>query len=121
MNRHHRDNMAPVSAGVFFCDKIQREIKGGNNAMPIWKLEPVDPTADHWRCSTWFGTVFIRAKDELAAREMVQNAYGVAPAVTPPGAETPLLPWIHDLISTCEQVEDSAYDTDGPDEILSPE
>jgi len=88
--------------------------------MPIWKLEPVDPMADHWRRSTWAATVFIRAKDELAAREMVQNAYGVAPAVTP-GAETPLLPWIHDLISTCEQVEDSAYDTDGPDEILSPE
>ena len=96
--------------------------------MPIWKLEPVDPMADHWRRSTWGATVFIRAKDELAAREMAQNAYGVAaggfagtlPAVTP-GAETPLLPWVHDLISTCEQVEDSEYDTDGPDEILSAE
>ena len=79
--------------------------------------------ADHWRRSTWGGTVFIRAKDELAAREMAQNAYGFAAggfAGLPPGAETPLLPWVHDLISTCEQVEDSEYDTDGPDEILSP-
>ena len=92
--------------------------------MPIWKLEPVDPTEDHWRRSTWGATVFIRAKDELAAREMAQNAYGVAVggfAGLPPGAQTPLLPWEHDLISTCEQVEDSEYDTDGPDEILSPE
>ena len=46
--------------------------------MPIWKLEPVDPMEDHWRRSTWGATVFIRAKDELAAREMAQNAYGVA-------------------------------------------
>ena len=53
--------------------------------MPIWKLEPVAPTADHWRCSTRFGTVFVRAKDELAARGMVQNAYEVAPAVTSGG------------------------------------
>jgi hypothetical protein len=79
---------------------------------------------DHWRLSTWGATVFIRAKDELAAREMAQNAYGVAvggfAGTLPPGAETPLLPWEHDLISTCEQVEDSEYDTDGPDEILSP-
>jgi hypothetical protein len=56
---------------------------------------------------------------------MAQNAYGVAAGgfagTLPPGAETPLLPWGHDLISTCEQVEDSEYDTDGPDEILSPE
>ena len=93
--------------------------------MPIWKLEPVDPMEDHWRRSAWGATVFIRAKDELAARGMAQNAYGVAAGgfagTLPPGAETPLLPWEHDLISTCEQVEDSEYDTDGPDEILSPE
>ena len=88
--------------------------------MPIWKLEPADPTADHWRGSKWRASVFIRAKDELAARSMAQNAFGIAPRLVP-GAETPLLPWVHDWISTCEQVEDSEYDGKGPDDILGPE
>ncbi len=88
--------------------------------MPIWKLEPLDLAADHWRCSTWVGIVFIRAKDELAARGMVQNAFGIA-AEKLPGVEVPLMPWVHDSISTCEQAKDSEYDGEGPDDILGPE
>ena len=88
--------------------------------MPIWKLEGTDPTANHWRCSKWVGTVFIRAKDELTARGMAQSAYGIA-AEKLPGAEVPLMPWVHNWISTCEQVRDSEYDEDGPDDILGPE
>lgn len=88
--------------------------------MPIWKLEAVDPTANHWRCSKWVGTVFIRAKDELAAREIAQSAYGIV-AEKIPGLETPQIPWVHDWISACEQVGDSEYDADGPDDILGPE
>jgi len=87
--------------------------------MLIWKLEPADPTADHWRCSKWVGTLFIRAKDEFAARGMAQNAFGIVAEMLP-GLD-PQLPWLHDWISNCEQVEDSEYDADGPDEILSPE
>ncbi len=88
--------------------------------MPIWKLEAVDPTVDHWRCSKWVGTVFIRAKDELGARGMAQMAYGID-AEQLPGGEVPLMPWVHEGISACEQVEDSEYDVDGPDVILGPE
>ena len=88
--------------------------------MPIWELEAVDPTVDHWRCSKWVGTVFIRAKDELGARGMAQLAYGIV-AEKLPGKEVPLMPWVHEWISTCEQVEDSEYDVDGSDVILGPE
>ncbi len=87
--------------------------------MPIFKLEPVDPTEDHWRCSKWVGTLFIRAKDELAARGIAQDAFGIV-AEKLPGLD-PQLAWPHDWISTCEQVEDSEYDAEGPDDILGPE
>ena len=88
--------------------------------MPIWKLEPADPTVDHWRCSTWLAAVFIRANDELAARGMAQSAFGIVPG-KPLGPVVPLMPWVHEWIATCEQVEDSEYKVDGPDEILGPE
>ncbi len=80
--------------------------------MPIWKLEPVDPTLDHWRRSTWVATVFVRANSELVAREVAQSAFG---------AEVPSMPWVHEWIFTCERVEDSEYDEEGPDDILGPE
>ena len=87
--------------------------------MTIWKLEPTDPTADHWRGSKWVGTVFLRAKDELAARKMAQSAYGIMAEMLP-GLE-PLIPWLHERITTCEQAGDSEYDAEGPDDILGPE
>ena len=88
--------------------------------MPIWKLEPDDLTADHWRCSKWVGTLFIRAKDELTARKMADSAFAITPELVP-GTETPLIPWDYEWVSTCEQVGDSEYDEDGPDDILGPE
>ena len=31
------------------------------------------------------------------------------------------IPWDYNWICACEQVEDSEYDTEGPDDILGPE
>ena len=88
--------------------------------MPIRELEPVDPTVDHWRRNTWVAAVFVRANNELVAREVAQSAFGIA-AEKPPSAEAPSMPWVNEWISTCERVEDSEYDEEGSDDILGPE
>ena len=88
--------------------------------MGIWKLEPVNPSEVHWRASTYVGPVIVRAPDEIKARWVAVEAFGIA-AEKLPGAEVPLLPWTYSWIVTCVQLEDSGFDKEGPDVILGPE
>ena len=88
--------------------------------MPTWKLEPVNPGEDHWRASTYVGPVIVRAPNEVKARGLAADAFGIA-AEKPPGAKVPLLPWVHSWLVTCVRLENSAFDEEGPDTILGPE
>ncbi len=88
--------------------------------MPIWKLEPVNPDEHHWRASTYVGPVIVRAPDEATAGSVAANAFGIA-AEKPPGAEVPLLPWVHSWLVTCVRLENSDFDEEGPEAILGPE
>ncbi len=85
--------------------------------MPIWKLEPVNPKDHHWRASKYNGRVFIRAPDELRARDIATSAFNIL-AEHFGGSETPSQPWIH--FATCTHVERSDFDGEGPDTILGP-
>ncbi len=85
--------------------------------MPIWKLEPVTPKNNLWVASKYDGHVFIRAPDELRARHIATDAFGITPQHFG-GSETPLQPWIHS--ATCTPVENSDFDEEGPDRILGP-
>ena len=88
--------------------------------MPIWKLEPVNPAEHHWRASAYVGPVFIRAQDELAARTLAGNAFGIA-AEMASGAEVPLLPWVHTHLVIVTEVNHSAFEGDGPEMLLGPQ
>jgi hypothetical protein len=88
--------------------------------MPIWKLEPVNPDEHHWRASTYVGPVIVRAPDEDTAGSVAANAFGIA-AEKPPGAEVPLLPWIHSWLVTCVRLDNSDFDEEGPEAILGPD
>ncbi len=85
--------------------------------MPIWKLEPVTPKDHHWQASKYDEHVFIRAPDELRARHIATDAFGIA-AEHCGGSESPSQPWIHS--ATCTPVENSDFDEEGPDIILGP-
>ncbi len=85
--------------------------------MPIWKLEPVTPKDLHWVASKYDGHVFIRAPDELRARHVATDAFGITPQHFG-GSEIPLQPWIHS--ATCTLVEKSVFAEEGPDTILGP-
>ncbi len=88
--------------------------------MPIWKLEPVDPNEDHWRASVYNGPVVVRAADEVRARGVAAEAFGIA-AEKLPGAEVPLVPWDYSQLVTCARLENSDFDEEGPEAILGPE
>ncbi len=88
--------------------------------MGIWTLKPVNPDEDHWRASTYVGPLIVRAPDEVKARSVATEAFGIA-AEKPPGEEVPRPPWGDPSKVTCARLEDSGFDEEGPDGILGPE
>ena len=87
--------------------------------MAIWKLEPVEPGDYNWRASQYVGPVFARAQDETDARGLASDAFGIA-AGKLPGMGIPITPWRYDWLVTCELIEETEFDEEGPDTILGP-
>ncbi len=87
--------------------------------MAIWKLEPVEPREHHWRGSEYVGPVIVRAQDEAGARLVAADALGRTPELVL-GLEA-REPWSHDSLATCERLEESDFDEEGPDTILGPD
>ncbi len=88
--------------------------------MPIWRLEPINPDDRRWQASTYAGPLTVRAADEDKARELAASKFRIG-AEKPPGAEGPKTPWLYSWLSTCERIEASEFEVDGPDTILGPE
>ena len=88
--------------------------------MPIWKLEPVAPDGFNRDASTYYGPVYVRAAEEIAARGLAASSYPMA-TEKPPGEILPVPPWTDTQMATCTKDEDSEYDEDGPEAIVGPE
>lgn len=88
--------------------------------MPIWKLTPIDDTADHWEASTYKGEVIVRASSEQEARKTAAgNFYQMRERIH--GGLTPWgSPWDYSHIVSCQRLEDSHYEQEGPVAILYP-
>ena len=88
--------------------------------MPIWRLEPINPDDHHWQASTYAGPLTVRAADEDKAREGAASQFRIG-AEKSPGAEVPRTPWLYSWLATCARIEDSEFEENGPEAILSPQ
>jgi hypothetical protein len=104
----------PLSAGSGWMRLSQPE-----DAMPVWKLQPLDPSDPNWEASSHRAPVVVRAPDEEAAREAAQQAFGVKTRFSP-GAGVIAPPWTRPSLVAAERVRDPRYDEDGPTEVLEP-
>ncbi len=88
--------------------------------MPIWRLDPIHPDDHHWRASTYIGPLSVRAADGIKAREVAASAFRLD-AETSAGKDVTRPPWLFPWLATCERIEASEFEEDGPDTILGPE
>ncbi len=93
---------------------------GMSTGMPIWVLEPINPDDHHWQASTYVGPLSVRAANEDRARELAASKFRIS-AEKLPGVEVPRTPWPYSWLATCERIEVSEFEEDGPDTILGPE
>ena len=88
--------------------------------MPLWKLEPVDPTDRNWEASTYKGEAIVRAENSGAARLLAARAYGIATKQVL-GAEVKIIPWKYSgLVRTTEVQATDDYAEDGAQGIVFP-
>jgi len=87
--------------------------------MQLWKLSVVQPDSDDWRFSTYKGSAIIRASDELSARDLATNIFGIA-CKSIVGQPSPNIPWGQESLVSCEPFESNEYDIDGPEAVLYP-
>ena len=80
--------------------------------MPIWQLDPINPTGNNWRTSTYNCRVIIRALDELRARQIADLAFEIVPEHIPSVA-TPLQTWLDDSFVECQKIEAGPYEEEG--------
>ncbi len=88
--------------------------------MPIWRLDPIHSDDHHWRASTYIGPLSVRAADGIKAREVAASAFRIG-AETFAAKDVPRPPWLFPWLATCERIEASEFEEDGPDTILGPE
>jgi len=87
--------------------------------MPIWKLEPVDFSSEHWACSPHKGVAIVRAPDEGSARRamlVIREAVDVGS----PSAPTLHSPWQDSRLVRCTRMNDSGFEESGPTKVLEP-
>ena len=70
--------------------------------MPIFKLSPIDIRAsdDNWAASTVKETVWVEARDDLAARRLVESAT-LKMVDVKPGRKLIFSPWLDDVVTSC--------------------
>ena len=86
--------------------------------MPIYLLKSIDDNNPNWVHNDRQRDLYIRADSPTKARLRASSEY-TNPSEIIPGTSTPEDPWLTDTIVSCEQVHDSGYDEDGPEEILN--
>ena len=86
--------------------------------MPVWRLEPIDLTSEHWATSTHKSVAIVRAPSEDIARQQATRAFGIM-AVSR-SAEALFSPWGQNNLVRCTRIERSEFREDGPATILEP-
>jgi hypothetical protein len=104
---------------TLFVRSRKFETSSEGDIMPIWELSPTDQKSDDWRSSKHRERVVVRAPTVDKARDLVSSKFHDM-SKRAPGGDTPLNPWRQPDLVTCKRLNDSAYDENGPDEILEP-
>lgn len=86
--------------------------------MPVYQLTPTETGHNDWRTSDWIGVLIVRAPDCRIAKDMADQAMGIAAPVEP-GQDMPLSR-VWSRFADCAPLNDPAYPQDGLDEILAP-
>ena len=88
--------------------------------MPLWKLEPIDPTDRNWEASTYIGEAIVRAEDSRRARLLAARAYGIATRRVL-GEEVKVVPWDYPgLVRSAQVPATDEYAEDGAQGIVFP-
>jgi hypothetical protein len=88
-------------------------------AMPLWKLTPVDLHDPNWEASSHRSVAIVRALDEADARDTAARAFDVKTRFGPRKGQR-LPPWKRDALVRVERIEDARYDAEGPASVLEP-
>lgn len=88
--------------------------------MPLWRLEPIDPTDRNWAASTYKGDVVIRADDMRRARRLAAGAYSIA-TNHKPGETIRSVPWSQaDLVDVIQIKATNDHAEEGDESIVWP-
>jgi hypothetical protein len=89
------------------------------DAMPIWKLTPLDLDDPNWQASSHRAVAVVRARDEADARAVAAAAFDVKTRFSPRhGQHFP--PWKRDALVKAERIDDQRYAAEGPAAVLEP-
>ncbi len=88
--------------------------------MRVYELKPTSEALDDWEANEYKGTVIVRAQDEKSARKKVAvSEFGYWERIEELGSDVQS-PWEDDKLVICKQLDNSEYEEEGPEEILSP-
>jgi hypothetical protein len=88
-------------------------------AMPIWKLTPLDLLDPNWEASSHQGIAVVRARDEADARATAAKAFDAKTRFRP-GKGQRLPPWKRAELVKVECIDDKRYQAEGPATVLEP-
>lgn len=88
--------------------------------MPLWRLNPIDPSDPNWEASTFNAEVIVRAPDSRSARLLAARAFGIATEHRL-GQAVKIVPWDYGGLVSCEQAEATeAYPEEGEQGVVYP-
>ncbi len=88
--------------------------------MRVYELKPTSEALDDWEANEYKGTVIVRAQDEKSARKKVAvSEFGYLERIEESGSDVQS-PWEDEKFVICKQLDNSVYEEEGPEEILSP-
>ncbi len=87
--------------------------------MGLFKLSPIDLMDPNWQASSHRAAAIVRARDESAARTIAAEAFDVRTGFQP-GRGMRVPPWLRKELVRAERIEDSRWESSGPEEVLYP-
>lgn len=88
--------------------------------MRIWLLVPIDPSDGVRRASTQKDVFVVRAESADRARRLATAMFAKAQAKLFPGDLIAFSPWQHTDKVSVEEVTESDFSEEGPEEVLIP-
>ena len=74
------------------------------NPLLTWKLTPLKRFSSEWAFSTYHGEAYVRAASEQSARVFAAERFASGLAAIPPNS-----PWLSDVFTNAEVVEDERF------------